>query len=358
MLQRSIAKNGSIDKFFHKSWRAGCRIAAMPPYVGRLLQVPKNRAVHALLTPRANHLMVQDERLAMPNEKTLASRIMPVPDRGRVLVFDSGMGGLTVAREIMARAPGVAVDYAADTGFFPYGDKSDAALRKRLPEIAADLVRQARPDVFVIACNTASTLALEEVRACLDIPVVGTVPAIKPAVAETRTGVIGLLATPGTIRRAYTADLIHRFAADVRVVLHGSVELVRLAEAHAAGEPYDVSGFSDAQSPLFEAEGGEEIDTIVLACTHFPLVREQLSNAAPRQMRYVDSGAAIARQTLRVLERETRDTAPNDRPGGKVYLTDQPAGSERLLKVCHRFGFPQVVAPAAGSGEESVTARI
>ena len=294
----------------------------------------------------------------MPKEKTLASRIMPVPDRGRVLVFDSGMGGLTVAREIMARAPGVAVDYAADTGFFPYGDKSDAALRERLPEVADQLTRQARPDVFVIACNTASTLALEEVRARLDIPVVGTVPAIKPAAAETKTGVIGLLATPGTIRRAYTADLIHRYARDVRVVLHGSIELVRLAEAHAAGEPYDVAGFAKAQSPLFEAEAGGDIDTIVLACTHFPLVREQLAQAAQQPVRYIDSGAAIARQTLRILERETRDSRPNDRPGGQVYLTDEPAGSERLLKVCRRFGFPYVVAPGAGSGEESVTAHI
>ena len=117
-----------------------------------------------------------------------------VPERGRVLVFDSGMGGLTVAREIREMAPGLAVDYAADTGFFPYGDKSDEALRARLPVVAAALTEQARPDVFVIACNTASTLALDEVRARLDIPVIGTVPAIKPAAAQTRSSVIGLLA--------------------------------------------------------------------------------------------------------------------------------------------------------------------
>ena len=104
--------------------------------------------------------------------------------RGRVLVFDSGIGGLTVAAEIAALGPQLAIDYAADTGFFPYGDKSDAALRARLPLVAKALVDIAKPDVFVIACNTASTLALNEVRAALDIPVVGTVPAIKPAAAD------------------------------------------------------------------------------------------------------------------------------------------------------------------------------
>ena len=294
----------------------------------------------------------------MPGETTLSTRIMPVPQSGRVLVFDSGMGGLTVAREIRARAPGIAVDYAADTGFFPYGDKSDAALRARLPQIAASLAERARPDVFVIACNTASTLALEEVRAVLDIPVVGTVPAIKPAAAESQTRAIGLLATPGTIRRQYTADLINEFASDVTVILHGSIELVRLAEAHAAGEPHDAAGFARAQQPIFEAEGGDRVDTIVLACTHFPLVRDQLIASAPRPVRYIDSGAAIARQTLRVLARETEGRTAGTGPGGRLFLTDDPEASARLVKVCRRFGFTETVALDGSSGEESLTARI
>ena len=146
------------------------------------------------------------------------------------------MGGLTGAREIRAIASDLSVDYAADTGFFPYGDKSDDALRDRLPRVAAALCDAANPDVFVIACNTASTLALDEVRAVLAIPVVGTVPAIKPAASQTRTGTIGLLATPGTVGRAYTAKLIDDFASEVRVIMHGSVELVRMAERIAAGE--------------------------------------------------------------------------------------------------------------------------
>jgi len=294
----------------------------------------------------------------MPNETILSSRIVPVPEAGRVLVFDSGMGGLTVAREIMARAPGIAVDYAADTGFFPYGDKSDAALRERLPEIASRLVHAARPDVFVIACNTASTLALDQVRAALSIPVVGTVPAIKPAAAESQSGVIGLLATPGTIRRQYTADLIRDFASHVSVILHGSIELVRLAEAHAAGEPYDANGFAEAQRPLFEAEGGDRLDTIVLACTHFPLVRDQLAAAAPRPVRYIDSGAAIARQTLRVLFRQVDGRSGNEMPGGRVFLSGPPADSERLVKVCRRFGFEAAVALDEAAPAENRSAHI
>lgn len=259
---------------------------------------------------------------------------------GKILVFDSGMGGLTVAREIQALAPGLAIDYAADSGFFPYGEKSDAALRARLPLVARALCAEAKPDVFVIACNTASTLALEEVRAVLDIPVVGTVPAIKPAAKLTRTGTIGLLATPGTVRRAYTAQLIKDFASQVRVILHGSVELVHMAEQIASGEAVALDAFRAAQAPLFDAEGGSEIDTIVLACTHFPLIRGELAATVPHAVSFVDSGEAIARQTLRVLP----DASPPGSAGGHVWLTSAPDDQARLIEVCRRFGFASLQA--------------
>ncbi len=262
----------------------------------------------------------------------------PSPARGRVLVFDSGVGGLTVAGELRALGPRLAVHYAADTGFFPYGDKSDEALRERLPRVAKALVEAVRPDVFVIACNTASTLALAEVRAALDIPVVGTVPAIKPAAKLTETGTIGLLATPGTIRRAYTAGLIAEFAAGKRVILHGSLDLVKLAEAHARGEDVAPEAFAAAQAPLFEAEGGSEIDTVVLACTHFPLVRGQLIATAPRQVSYIDSGAAIARQTIRVLPENTHSGGQ----GGIGLLTSPPDDTVSIARVLRRYGFPEI----------------
>ncbi len=257
---------------------------------------------------------------------------------GKILVFDSGMGGLTVARELQALAPGLKIDYAADSGFFPYGEKSDQDLRERLPKVAATLCAHANPDVFVIACNTASTLALDEVRAVLDIPVVGTVPAIKPAAKLTRSGTIGLLATPGTVRRAYTAQLIEDFAREVRVILHGSVELVHMAEQIASGEAVALEAFRAAQAPLFAADGGDAIDTIVLACTHFPLIRGELAATVPHAVSFVDSGEAIARQTLRVLPDRA---APTD-PGGHVWLTSAASEQARLVEVCRRFGFSAV----------------
>lgn len=258
---------------------------------------------------------------------------------GSVLVFDSGMGGLTIARELMALAPELAVDYAADSGFFPYGDKSDAALQTRLPAVARALVEAARPDVFVIACNTASTLGLEAVREALDIPVVGTVPAIKPAAAMSQTGTIGLLATPGTVRREYTARLVSEFAADTRVLMHGSVELVRLAEEQASGSAVSLDAFRDAQRPLFETEGGDEIDTVVLACTHFPLIRGELAATVPHAVSFIDSGEAIARQTLRVLPKTGLSSS---RKSGRVFLTSAASDQPRLVEVCHRFGFNEV----------------
>ena len=258
--------------------------------------------------------------------------------KGKVLVFDSGMGGLTVAREIQALAPNIAVDYAADTGFFPYGEKSDDALRQRLPKIAAALVDLVKPDVFVIACNTASTLALDDVRGVLDIPVIGTVPAIKPAAQATKTNIIGLLATPGTVRRAYTATLIEDFAQDAKVVMHGSVELVHLAERHAAGEAVPLEAFRDAQAPLFAKPHGDKIDTVVLACTHFPLVRGELAATVPQAVTFIDSGEAIARQTLRVLGGRKVQTSA----GGHVLMSSDSAKQVRLVEVCRRFGFNDV----------------
>lgn len=261
---------------------------------------------------------------------------------GRVLVFDSGVGGLTVAREISAARPTLGMDYAADTGFFPYGDKSDEALRERLPRAAKAIYEAARPDVFVIACNTASTLALEEVRAVLPVPVVGTVPAIKPAAKESASGVIGLLATPGTIRRAYTARLIAEFAAGKHVILQGSLELVALAEAVARGEAVADEPFRQAQAAMFAGPRGDEIDTVVLACTHFPLVRDRLEKTAPRPVRYIDSGAAIARQTLRLVDAAHRLSFDAGPPRG--FITSDVAGQAGLVGTLARFGFGAVEA--------------
>lgn len=252
---------------------------------------------------------------------------------------------MTVLEELRRLAPGLAIDYAADTGFFPYGDKSDEALRARLPRVAEALVKAARPDAFVIACNTASTLALEEVRAALDIPVIGTVPAIKPAAQASQTGTIGLLATPGTLRRAYTADLIADFAVGRRVITHGSLSLVHLAEAHAAGEAVTLQQVRAAIAPLFEQEGGGEIDHVVLACTHFPLLRDAIIRAAPHEVVLVDSGAAIARQTLRQIDLR----APLERAEGSpvAYIT-RSGPDPRLETSFRRSGLERIISIELG----------
>lgn len=219
----------------------------------------------------------------------------------RVLVFDSGVGGLSVLDAIAASIHAFELDYAADNAWLPYGLKTDEQLRARVPALLSRLVEQWAPEAVVVACNTASTIALEPVRAALKIPVVGVVPPIKPAAALTQTGVIGLLATPATVQRAYTSDLITQFAADKTVVRFGSAGLVQAAERKLRGENSGVSEVTEAIEGLFGAPGGAQIDVVALACTHFPLLVEELKAAAPRACVWMDSGAAIARRLANVL---------------------------------------------------------
>jgi glutamate racemase len=219
----------------------------------------------------------------------------------RVLVFDSGVGGLSVFDAIAASGLALELDYVADNAWLPYGLKSDADLRARVPALLHSIVQQWAPDLVVVACNTASTIALDAVRAALTVPVVGVVPPIKPAAAITRTGVIGLLATPATVRRAYTNDLITQFAADKRVVRFGSSALVDIAERKLRGEPVDAAALAAEMQGLFGAPGGNEIDVVALACTHFPLIAQELAATGPRQCVWLDSGEAIARRVGNLL---------------------------------------------------------
>jgi glutamate racemase len=219
----------------------------------------------------------------------------------RVLVFDSGVGGLSVLDAIAASGRDLVLDYVADNAWLPYGLKSDADLRARVPALLSGLVAQWSPDLVVVACNTASTIALDVVRMALTIPVVGVVPPIKPAAALTRTGVIGLLATPATVRRAYTNDLIVQFAPDKSVVRFGSSALVEAAERKLRGEAFDPAAITEAIDGLFGAPGGAEIDVVALACTHFPLLTNELAATSPRACVWLDSGDAIARRVASVL---------------------------------------------------------
>src|SRR5437588_6416394 len=193
-----------------------------------------------------------------------------------ILFFDSGVGGLSVLEPTLKLLPNAPIVYAADSAGYPYGKKSDAELASRVPALLGRLVERFHPRLAVIACNTASTIALEHVRSALDLPVVGTVPAIKPAAEMSKSRVIGVLGTEATVRQPYVDDLAARFATDCTIVRHGSPELVELAEAKVAGEDVTVDAVGAAAQPMFDAPAGERIDTIVLACTHFPLLEQEL----------------------------------------------------------------------------------
>lgn len=256
----------------------------------------------------------------------------------RALVFDSGVGGLTIASEIRRAAPGWTVDYAADSGFFPYGVKSDEELRGRLPTLCASLVEIARPDLLVIACNTASTLSIHDIRAAVTIPVVGTVPAIKPAADLTRTGVIGVLGTPGTVRRAYLDDLEHQFAVGKTVIRRGSAGLVDVAERHVRGQPIDHEAVAYAVKPLFDGPEGAQIDVVVLACTHFPLIRDAIQAACPPGVQLIDTGAAVARQALRVAPENVGVVVPSGIPL-TAYVTGGAANRAAMAPALAGFGY-------------------
>lgn len=225
-------------------------------------------------------------------------------------MFDSGVGGLSVFDAIAGSGAALDLDYVADNAWLPYGLKSDADLRARVPALLASLQMQWAADLIVVACNTASTIALEQIRAAVAVPVVGVVPPIKPAAALSKTGIIGLLATPATVQRAYTDDLIAQFAVGKRVIRHGSSALVQAAEQSLRGEAVDVAAISEAIDGLFGAPDGEQIDVVALACTHFPLLARDLAAAAPRPCLWLDSGDAIARRVVQVLSPEAGTARP------------------------------------------------
>lgn len=217
-------------------------------------------------------------------------------DARPLLFFDSGVGGLSVLAPARALLPHAPLVYAADSAGFPYGTRSEAEIAARVPALLGRLAERYRPRLIVIACNTASTIALPHVRAALDIPIVGTVPAIKPAAALSKSRTIGVLGTDATVRQPYVDRLAAEFAEDCTVIRHGSADLVELAEAKLRGESIDPAAFRDVMDGLLGQSGGDRIDVIVNACTHFPLVAPELALAAARPIAFVDGGPGIARR--------------------------------------------------------------
>ena len=253
-----------------------------------------------------------------------------------ILFFDSGVGGLSVlgpTRELLPNAP---IVYAADSAGFPYGKRSEAEIASRIPALLGRLVERFHPRLAVIACNTASTIALDHVRLALDLPVVGTVPAIKPAAEISKSRVIGVLGTEATVRQPYVDDLAAKFAADCTIIRHGSPELVELAEAKLAGEDLGVDAVRAATQPLFDAPQGNRIDTVVLACTHFPLLKDELRAAFP-DATYIDGGDGIARRIAWLTREQPWPSAPSQ---GLMLFTG-PA-RHPSLEMLSRYGIGEI----------------
>ena len=215
-----------------------------------------------------------------------------------ILLFDSGVGGLSVLGELRAALPQAPVIYAADNGGLPYGPKSEAEVAARVCGLLGRMSERYRPRLICIACNTASTIALGMVREVLAVPIVGTVPAIKPAAQQSRSGTIGLLGTAATIRQSYVDRLEAEFAADKRLLRFAAPELVDAAEAKLRGAPVDPAVYARAAAGLRDQPGGAAIDTVVLACTHFPLLHAELAEAFGPGVTFADGSAGIARRIV------------------------------------------------------------
>jgi glutamate racemase len=223
---------------------------------------------------------------------------MPPSSSPTILVFDSGLGGVTVYREIVCARPDARFVYVADDAAFPYGSMPENKLVGRVLKVVGDAIERCRPDLVVIACNTASTLALGDLRARFSVPFVGTVPAIKPACAQSQSKHVAVLGTQATVGREYTRALIREFAAGCKVTLVGSARLATLAEAELNGRPVSDKDIVNEITPCFVVEEGRRVDTVVLACTHYPLLLARLRANAPWPVDWVDPAPAIARRVV------------------------------------------------------------
>lgn len=270
----------------------------------------------------------------------MSTPALPAASNPRILVFDSGVGGLSVAREIQQRLPWLPLVYASDNGFFPYGTKGEAELIARVDLVIHKLLAHYPADILVVACNTASTLTLPHLRRHLSLPIVGVVPAIKPAAQHTRTGVIGLLATPATVARPYTHELIREHASQCKVLTLGSSELVEIAEQKLRGAPLDAQHIKAIAQRLLQQEGAKQMDKLVLACTHFPLLKAELAPLLPAGIDMIDSGEAIARRVEHLCQQLQLSPPPSPAEHTAVF-TQHSLHTQQLAAALRAFGIHQ-----------------
>ena len=252
-----------------------------------------------------------------------------------ILVFDSGLGGLTVLREVVAARPDARYVYVADDAFFPYGQHSEDEIIARVVPLMGELIGAHDPDLVVIACNTASTLVLSHLRAAYSVSFVGTVPAIKPACAASLTKLVSVLGTEATVRREYTHALIREFSNGSEVTLVGTARLAGFAEREVDGAPVEDAAIGREIAPCFVESDGRRTDTVVLACTHYPLLLPRLQRLAPWRVAFIDPAPAIARRLVDL----TGPPLSQDRSGpAQILFTSGRAPSPALAAALARFG--------------------
>ena len=262
-----------------------------------------------------------------------------------ILLFDSGVGGLTVYDALRELLPDAPVIFAADYAGLPYGKKTEAQVSARVAGLLGRMTERFRPRLVCIACNTASTIALGNVRDVLEVPVVGTVPAIKPAAESTQSGVIGLLGTAGTIRQAYVDDLERKFASGKTLLRHAAPDLVDEAEKKLRGETVDRAVLKAALEGLEAGEKGLWIDRVILGCTHFPLLADELHDVATMELgwspdtRFLDGAAGIARRIVHLLDGQSFAAE-----GPNRFITTGPLDQTKALEAAlasRGFGPPE-----------------
>jgi glutamate racemase len=269
----------------------------------------------------------------MTNPTTAPANSATAP--ATILVFDSGVGGLTVYREVAAARPDARYIYVADDAGFPYGNQPEAVLIARIVAVIGQAIAEHKPDLVVVACNTASTLALAELRARYAVPFVGTVPAIKPACAQSRSKRIAVLGTQATVSREYTRALIREFASGCAVDLVGSSHLAAYAEAELAGQPAADAAIAAEIAPCFIDTEGRRTDTVVLACTHYPLLTDRFKANARWPVDWLDPAPAIARRVADLLRDKPAATGA---PPPQIFFTSGKAPGPALVAALKKFG--------------------
>ena len=254
-----------------------------------------------------------------------------------LLAFDSGIGGYGIVASLRARLPAARITMLADNACYPYGEIADDVLIARIEALVGSAIRSCAPDAVVVACNTASTVALATLRQRFELPIIGCVPPIKWAASLSRTRSIGLLATAATVRRPYLQELTRRFAPDCRLLAHGARGLADLAEAAFRGQPVDQASIARELGVLFGQEGGAAIDTVCIGCTHYSFLLEALRRLSPNPITWLDPADAVARRAEAVVS--ARCLRERGEGGGEALFTAPPSAPDLLRQGLARFGY-------------------